>query len=119
VCAWCGTDLGAREPSEPGKGEEATAEAPETASDEALSRKDIDVISTICRGCADRLAAYRSPVLVVSRDWARLYEELAEMMKDRPDIRVILDRRQQKAADEGSDWDGAERRRPGKPNQLA
>ncbi|MGE5851433.1 MAG: hypothetical protein ACM362_14995 [Candidatus Methylomirabilota bacterium] len=65
------------------------------------------------------MAAYRSPVLVVSREWARLYEELAEMMKVRPDIQVVLDRRQEKAEDQQSSWDGPERRRTDTPIRLA
>jgi hypothetical protein len=65
------------------------------------------------------LAAYRSPVLVVSREWARLYEELAEMMKVRPEIQVVLDRRQQKVEDQESSWDGPERRRADNPIKLA
>jgi hypothetical protein len=65
------------------------------------------------------LAAYRSPVLVVSREWARLYEELAEMMRARPDIQVVLDRRQQKGGDQESSWDGPERRRTDNPIKLA
>jgi hypothetical protein len=39
-------------------------------------------------------------------------------MKDRPDIRVVLDRRQEKAENEESDWDGPERRRTDKPVKL-
>lgn len=118
VCAWCGSDLGEKGPSGQPEIEEASAEAPAPAASEARSRKDPDVISTICQRCADRMAAYRSPVLVVSKEWARLYEELAEMMKDRPDIKVILDRRQQTAEDKESDWDGPERRRTDKPIEL-
>jgi hypothetical protein len=76
------------------------------------------VISTICRRCADRLAKYRSPVLVVSQEWERLYEELAEIMKARSDIRVVLDRRQEKTEDQESEWDGPERRRKDKPVKL-
>ena len=119
VCAWCGTDLGEWAPSGQQKTEEVAAKAPASAPGEAKSRKVSDVISTICRQCADRLAAYRSPVLVVSREWARLYEELAEMMKNRPDIQVVLDRRQQKAEDQESSWDGPERRRTDNPIKLA
>jgi hypothetical protein len=55
----------------------------------------------------------------VSREWARLYEELAEMMKVRPEIQVVLDRRQQKAEDQASSWDGPERRRADNPIKLA
>jgi len=118
VCAWCGGDLGEKGPSGQQKDKKASAKAPASRAKKAKSRKDPGVISTICRRCADRLAAYRSPVLVVSEEWARLYEELAEIMKDRPDIRVVLDRRQEKAEDEESDWDGPERRRTDKPVKL-
>jgi hypothetical protein len=55
----------------------------------------------------------------VSREWVRLYEELAELMKARPDIQVVLDRRQQKAEDQQSSWDGPERRRTDKSIRLA
>ena len=44
---------------------------------------------------------------------------LAEMMKARPDIQVVLDRRQQKAEDQESSWDGPERRRTDNPIKLA
>ena len=120
VCAWCGSDLGERRPSDQQTVEETAAKAPASTPSNAESRRDADVISTICRRCADRLAAYRSPVLVVSREWARLYEELAALMKDRPDIQVVLDRRQQKSGTgQASDWDGIERRRTDGPIHLA
>lgn len=119
VCAWCGCDLGERAPSGQQQAEGLAAKAPPSAPGETTSRHASQVISTICRQCADRLAAYRSPVLVVSREWARLYEELAEMMKVRPDIQVVLDRRQEKAEDQQSSWDGPERRRTDTPIRLA
>lgn len=119
VCAWCGSDLGEGAPSDHLKTAEVAAKAPPSAPGEVKSRNVSEVISTICRHCADRLAAYRSPVLVVSREWARLYEELAEMMKVRPEIQVVLDRRQQKAEDQESSWDGPERRRADNPIKLA
>jgi len=119
VCAWCGSDLGERAPSVQQMTDEVAAKAPTSAPGESKSRKVSDVISTICRPCADRLAAYRSPVLVVSREWARLYEELAELMRVRPDIQVVLDRRQQKAEDQEIGWDGPERRRIDRPIRLA
>jgi hypothetical protein len=119
VCAWCGSDLGEKAPSGQQRTEAVAAKTPPSAPGEAKSRKVSDVISTICRQCADRLAAYRSPVLVVSREWARLYEELAELMRARPDIQVVLDRRQQKAGDQASSWDGPERRRADNPLKLA
>lgn len=119
LCAWCGSDLGERAPSGQQSTDEVAAKAPASAPGEAKSRHVFDVISTICRRCADRLAAYRGPVLVVSRAWARLYEELAEMMKVRPDIQVVLDRRQLKAEDQESSWDGPERRQSDKSIRLA
>lgn len=120
VCAWCASDLGERGPSDQQTVEETAAKAPASTLSKAESRRDSDVISTICRRCADWLAAYRSPVLVVSREWARLYEELAALMKDRPDIQVVLDRRQQKSGtDQESDWDGIERRRTDTSIHLA
>lgn len=118
VCAWCGNDLGEKGPSGRQKGKKASAKAPARRAGKAKSRKDPDVISTICRRCADRLAKYRSPVLVVSQEWERLYEELAEIMKARSDIRVVLDRRQEKTEDQESEWDGPERRRKDKPVKL-
>lgn len=75
--------------------------------------------STICPRCAEAFAAYRNPVLVVSREWARMYEDLVEMLKGRPDIQVVIDRRQ--SADEGDEkgeWKGSERRRKKDPFSL-
>jgi len=91
ICAWCGTDLGVKEP----------LDSPE------LSR-------TICGSCAQRLAAYRKPVLVVSRNWAHLYDELLEILKDREDIQVILDRRDPtNRMGKSTNWTGPDRRRSG------
>lgn len=96
MCAWCGKDLGAKEPSD-----------------------DPRVTSTICGECADRLLAYRNPVLVVSREWTRMYEELVEMLKSRPEIEVVLDRRDP-TGEEGADtgWRGPDRRRARQPLSL-
>jgi hypothetical protein len=91
ICAWCGADLGAKEPLD-----------------------DPEVAKTICADCSERLVQYRKPVLVVSRSWARLFDELVELLKDREDIQVILDRREPagtKAKDAG--WKGPDRRRNG------
>jgi hypothetical protein len=85
ICAWCGADLGQKEPLE-----------------------NTNVAATICRGCAEHLAAYRNPVLVVSQRWARMYEEIVELLKDRPEIQVILDRRE--PTEEEGGWNGADRR---------
>jgi hypothetical protein len=88
--------------------------------EEALAEAECEVISSICRSCAGRLASYREPVLVVSREWVRLYEELAELMKDRPDIRVVLDRREAPREEtEGKAWNGPDRRKPDQPLTLA
>jgi hypothetical protein len=70
--------------------------------------------STICRRCADDLAAYRKPVLVVSQNWARMYDQLVELMRGQPEIQVILDRRQPAKEGEGTrGWKGPDRRRGG------
>lgn len=114
VCVWCG-DLGAgnasndpemkRPAAEPLAGDAGTgepADAPEPA-------------STICRSCADDLAAYRKPVLVVSRDWVRMYDQLVELLRGQPEIQVTLDRRQSPGPDaEATHWDGPDRRRKGR-----
>jgi hypothetical protein len=96
ICAWCGTDLGPKEPLD-----------------------NTSVAATICHGCAEKLVAYRNPVLVVSRRWARLYEEIVELLRQRPEIQVVLDRRDP-SADGGSetDWNGANRRRTQPPFTL-
>src|SRR5574341_945722 len=86
MCAWCGSNLGEKGPSGQQKEKKAPAKAPAPHARKGKSQKDPDVVSTICRRCAKRLAAHRSPVLVVSQEWARLYEELAEIMKSRPDM---------------------------------
>jgi hypothetical protein len=118
ICAWCGTDLGVKTPWDngtdeilaPGNGAEDPGNTPS---------HDPGVVSTICGDCAARLRAYRNPVLVVSREWARLYDELVEMMRGRPDIQVILDRRQPTGGGDGKDgWNGPERRRTDQPLAL-
>lgn len=93
ICAWCGTELGLKEPLQ-----------------------NTDVAATICQGCAEHLVAYRSPVLVVNQKWARLYEELVELLKDRPDIQVVLDRREPTGEEGG--WNGPNRRRTQPPFAL-
>ncbi|MGD0266802.1 MAG: hypothetical protein ABSD47_17875 [Candidatus Methylomirabilota bacterium] len=115
TCVWCGTDLAAGsasndpetkrpavDPLAKDAGTEEPADAPEPP-------------STICRRCADDLAAYRKPVLVVSQDWARMYDQLVELMRGQPEIQVILDRRQPAKAGEGTrGWNGPDRRRGGR-----
>jgi hypothetical protein len=83
------------------------------------SSEEAEVTSTICSECANALAAYRKPVLVVSREWVRMYEELVEMFKNRPEIQVILDRRQPTGGEgEPNGWSGPERRRSRHPLAL-
>ena len=91
VCAWCGADLGTRAPMS----------GPQVA-------------RTICAECAKHLAKYRQPVLVVSRSWARLYDTLFQLLRDREDIQVILDRRDPaRAKHKSARWKGPDRRRDG------
>jgi len=81
--------------------------------------EDTEVTSTICPRCAGALAAYRKPVLVVSREWARMYEDLVEMLKERPDIQIVIDRRQpENEGTEENGWKGPERRRKKDPFTL-
>jgi hypothetical protein len=96
ICAWCGRDLGVNEPLD-----------------------DPVVARTICTDCAERLAQYRKPVLVVSKSWARLYDELLAILKDREDIQVVLDRRDPTPAGEkDAGWGGPDRRQRGDPLAL-
>lgn len=96
ICAWCGSDLGVKEPLD-----------------------DPGAKMTICGACAQRLTTYRNPVLVVSRDWTHLYDELLEVLKSRPDIQVILDRRAPTSeGDTGTGWSGPDRRRSQDPLAL-
>jgi hypothetical protein len=112
ICAWCGTALGAENLS---KDPEAGSTAADPLTGDISTGKPSEgsgVASTICRSCADDLAAYRKPVLVVSREWARMYDQLVELLRGQPEIQVILDRRQPPGAGEGATgWDGPDRRR--------
>lgn len=81
--------------------------------------EDSEVTSTICPRCAEAFAAYRNPVLVVSREWARMYEDLVEMLKGRPDIKIVIDRRRSaKDGEEKDGWKGPDRRRKKDPFSL-
>jgi hypothetical protein len=115
ICAWCGTDLGAGNAS---KDPEMKRPAVEPLAGDAGTGQPAhapEPPSTICRSCADDLAAYRKPVLVVSQDWARMYDQLVELMRGQPEIQVILDRRQPAKAEEGTrGWNGPDRRRGGR-----
>ena len=114
ICAWCGKEVGA----------EVSGEAPRTERDAANplqvnpQREDTERVenqettSTICPDCAERLTTYRKPVLVVSQEWARMYDQLVEMLKGQPEIEVILDRRGIGSGNDGVDWSEQERRRP-------
>jgi hypothetical protein len=97
----------------------ADREATHPTGEEAPLAQDLSTSGTICRACADRLTTYRRPVLVVSREWARLYEDIAALLKSRPDIQVIIDRRH--APRDGSTagtWTGPNRRASDEPLGL-
>lgn len=117
-CAWCGQLIA-------GAARQAVAEAApdgETAhptAANATAPQDPATSGSICKACAAQLTTYRTPVLVVSREWARLYEDLAALLTSRPDIQVIIDRRH--ATRDGSDagvWTGPNRRATDEPLGL-
>ena len=116
-CAWCGRDLGVKEA---GANRESGAAAPAVEQPNGdKCAEDTEVTSTICPRCAGALAAYRKPVLVVSREWARMYEDLVEMLKERPDIQIVIYRRQpENEGTEENGWKGPERRRKKDPFTL-
>ena len=111
ICAWCGIDvapesskhLEAAKPAADDRTRNSSAENPNDSS---------EIASTICRNCATELAAYRKPVLVVSREWARMYDQLVELLKGH--LQVILDRRQSETGGGRKDWKGPDRRRSGR-----
>ena len=116
TCAWCGTDLGAENASKDPEAERTGTNSPTGDTDTGEPSDAPGVASTICRSCADGLATYRKPVLVVSPEWARMYDQLVELLKAQPEIQVILDRRQvPSAAGEAPAWDGPDRRRGSHP----
>jgi hypothetical protein len=116
-CAWCGRDLGEKGAAE--NGGDAPAKSGEARPDAGKPPQNSEVTSTICPTCAQTFAAYRNPVLVVSREWARLYEDLVEMLKGRPDIQVVIDRRQPtREGSQENGWTGPERRRKKDPFSL-
>ena len=117
-CAWCGQLMA-------GADQQTAAEAApdgETAHPTAASAtapQDPATGGSICKACAAQLITYRKPVLVVSREWARLYEDIAALLTSRPDIQVIIDRRH--AARDGSGtgvWTGPHRRATDEPLGL-
>lgn len=115
ICVWCGTDLSAGNAS---NDPEMKPPAADPLAGDAGTEKPAgapEPVSTICRRCADDLAAYRKPVLVVSRDWARMYDRLVELMRGQSEIQVVLDRRELTAPDaEATRRDGPDRRRGGR-----
>jgi len=116
-CAWCGRDLGVKETSRNRKGQPVTSGG--ATAERAKPPEDLEVTSTICPRCAEAFVTYRNPVLVVSREWARMYEDLVEMLKGRPDIQIVIDRR--RSANDGEEkdgWKGPERRRKKDPFSL-
>jgi hypothetical protein len=119
ICAWCGTDL---DPESAGTEAEAEKAAANPRTSEPATEEPSDtsgVTSTICRRCANDLAAYRKPVLVVSREWVRMYDQLIALLKGQPEIQVILDRRQTVGASENTkEWDGPDRRKSQQPLTL-
>ena len=59
-----------------------------------LSGKELGVKGTSGDPTADQRATYRQPMLVVSREWAPMSDQLVERLKGQPEIQVILDRRE-------------------------
>ena len=114
ICAWCGVAV---EPENAPKAPESEKVEGNPLTDRPPTEEPSDpsnVASTICRSCASDLAAYRKPVLVVSREWARMYDQLVELLKGHPEIQVILDRRQPSGRTEGATgWKGPDRRKNG------
>ena len=119
ICAWCGRALGVKEPSANPQAETPPADmSADTQGTRGIS-EDTQVTPTICTGCAGALASYRRPVLVVSRDWVRMYDDLVEMLKGRPDIQVVVDRRASGGTqNEATGWNGKDRRRKDDPFTL-
>ena len=119
-CAWCGRDLGVKETTGSRKGQPGTSGG--AKAERGNPSEDSEVTSTICPRCAEAFAAYRNPVLVVSREGARMYEDLVEMLKGRPEIQIVIDRRRSAAERDGKDgkdgWKGPERRRKKNPFSL-
>ena len=113
-CAWCGLPVNEKTP------ETATeCNVPHPAAPTVTVAQDPGPSTTICKACAGRLTTYRKPVLVVSRQWARLYEDIAALLKSRPDIQVILDRRHTIRDGSGTDpWSGPNRRATDEPLGL-
>jgi hypothetical protein len=114
MCAWCGKELGAGLRGDAPRTEHAAATPRQVNPPREDTKRvgDQETSSTICPDCAEWLMTYRKPVLVVSREWARMYDQLVEMLKGQPEIEVILDRRGIGSGNDGVDWSEQERRRP-------
>ena len=112
ICAWCGKEVVQEVWGETVEKESGSLRQVEGTSrqDDTERGEEQENTSTICRDCANRLTNYRKPVLVVSREWAWMYDQLVEMLKGQPEIEVILDRRGGETG--GAGWGGPERRRP-------
>jgi hypothetical protein len=109
-CAWCGQLLSERTAAAALDGR---VEHPAVPS--ATVPQDPAVSGSICKSCAARITTYRHPVLVVSREWARLFEDIGALLRSRPEIQVVLDRRQ--TAGDGN-WTGPDRRSSSEPIEL-
>jgi len=109
-CAWCGQRLSeTTAATAPERSVTHPAAAPATVSQDAAAS------ASICKSCAARITTYRHPVLVVSQEWARLYEDIGALLRSRPEIQVVLDRRQAAGKD---NWTGPERRSISEPIEL-
>ena len=116
ICAWCGIDVNPENASKHPETEEPAGNALTENSSAGKPTDSSEITSSICRDCANELAAYRKPVLVVSREWARMYDQLVELLKGYPEIQVILDRRESPEVGGGqTGWKGPDRRRSGRP----
>jgi hypothetical protein len=69
VCAWCQRYLGIKHPHQGG------------------------ISHGICRTCAARQQWKQAPVLVVSPELEHVLPVLEELLRGKPEIRVVLDRR--------------------------
>ncbi len=113
-CAWCGLPVNENTPEIAAVRNAAQQDAPG-----ATAPQDPGPSTTICKACAGQLTTYRKPVLVVSREWARLYEDIAALLKSRPDIQVIIDRRHTSRDGHRTDpWSGPNRRASDEPLGL-
>jgi len=111
-CAWCGELLSEKTAA---AGLERTDAHPEA--ERGSVPQNPAAGASICKSCAERITTYRHPVLVVSREWARLFEDIGALLRSRPEIQVVLDRRQAAGTGKG-EWTGPERRSGSEPIEL-